>query len=120
LGYISWDQTNKITELASELYNHPQTVLRALGNVKSDVLELEDEIMHAVYQNDQPDVDAIIAVNDSLKKDIGNQIDIINSQYLGPKSDLNELRKEFLKWEQLNNAFLNCTAAAKKKQGANS
>lgn len=96
LAFVSYMQSKRIQEQVDMIYNHPLKVRRALGNLKSDI--------YLIHWN----TEGLLAQTDILKmqpflKDIRNEeeealrnFDILYSNYLGPKSDVDTLYSLFM------------------------
>ena len=98
LGVISWQQTDKIAFQANEIYEHPLTVSRALGELKTDIMAMRLEFRNFLLaQSDQERQKAILN-SDVYQADVERQFGILNESYLGPLSDIENAHNAFSRW----------------------
>ena len=98
LGVISWQQTDKIAFQANEIYEHPLTVSRALGELKTDIMAMRLEFRNFLLaQSDQERQKAILN-SDVYQADVERQFGILNESYLGPLSDVENAHIAFSRW----------------------
>ena len=98
LGVISWQQTNKIALQANEIYDHPLTVSRALGELKTDIITMRLEFRnYLLAQTDQEGQTAILN-SDEYQADAERQFQILSERYLGPPSDVENAHNAFSRW----------------------
>ncbi len=98
LGVISWQQSDKIVQQATTLYEHPLKVRRAISELKIDILSIRLYYRDLLTsKNEQERQNSI--VNISLHQaDAEFNFGILSNQYLGPKADIEEAHKAFLLW----------------------
>jgi CHASE3 domain sensor protein len=103
LGAISWQQTNKITQHTMDMYNHPFTVRKALGNLNGDILGMRLEFRNFLLASNNKDRE--IALTNSLvyEMDAEQQFLKLEDAYLGPQTDIVEARKAFISWVAVRN-----------------
>jgi len=98
LGFISYRQTTRIHQQSEILYTHPLQVRKALGNLNVDILSMRlgtRDLMLAI--NDKEKQDALQSIELSAD-DAEQQFSNITSSYLGPKTDVVEAHRAFIKW----------------------
>lgn len=120
LGGISFFNINNEWQNTEALYNHPFTVQRAIGKTSEDVLNIRVVMKELVTEkNDQKVQDRIIAIS-SYEADINKQLEVLYSAYLGPKSDIDEVNTEIVKYKVIRDEIIrlfkegNITEAAKR------
>ena len=98
LGFISYRQTTRIHQQSEILYTHPLQVRKALGNLNVDILSMRlgtRDLMLAI--NEKEKQDALQSIELSAD-DAEQQFSNITSSYLGPKTDVVEAHRAFIKW----------------------
>ena len=98
LGYTSWDQTNQIAEQTRILFEHPVQVRHAISNLKADVLSIHRDMKDVMLTTDQSMI-ADVKIRMNLDQaDAFTQIELLYENYLGPISDIDSIKNEFIKW----------------------
>lgn len=96
LGSVSYYHTETLHQQTDTMYNHPLQVRRALGSLQADVLSMNRYAKDFVIsENDKEIAQAIQNIN-LLKDDAFAQINILYDRYLGPKSDIDSIKKELI------------------------
>ena len=101
LGVVSYKQTTQIHQQSEILYDHPLQVRRAIGDLNVDILNMRlgtRDLMLAINDKEKQAALQSIALS---ADDAGQQFDNINISYLGPKADVSEAHKAFIKWNTL-------------------
>ena len=98
LGAIAWKQSDRLANTTSDLYEHPLRVRRALSELKIDVLSMRLEFLNILLsENDAKRLKAL--TNTTLyQTDAEQNFDVLDSQYLGPKADIQLAHQAFLQW----------------------
>ena len=113
LGANSWLQSNKLAQQTSDLYEHPMVVRRAIGELETDVRSIRLEFLNILRATrDQEKQDAMINVA-KYQADATSQFETIKDQYLGPKTDVEEALRLFLRWTALQEEFKGMVRAGK-------
>jgi signal transduction histidine kinase/DNA-binding response OmpR family regulator/HAMP domain-containing protein len=105
LGGISWIQSNKIAQQTYDLYEHPLKVRRALSKLKIDVLSLDLEYSNILLKNDEKNRQELLKETALFNEDARQSIDLLYSQYLGPKSDVERVNTDFINLNSALNSF---------------
>lgn len=113
LGAISWRQSNRIAAQTTDLYNHPLKVRRALGDLKSNVLQMRWELMNLRLANDENQRQISLQKIDIYELDSEHKLDTIAMSYLGPKADVETARQAFQGWVSIMNAHSDQVMAGK-------
>lgn len=103
LGAISWQQTNKMEQHTIDMYNHPFTVRKALGSLNADILQMRLEFRNLLLVHNNKDREIALANSQFYETDVERQFQILEDQYLGPKSDIADARKAFVRWVAVRN-----------------
>ena len=99
LGWVGWIETDRIAEQTKKLYDHPLKVRRAIGKLEADVLKMHRSMKDLVFTSPN-DTQAAEMIGDieTCQADAVDQLAILASQYLGPKSDVDLAKQEFIRW----------------------
>ncbi len=119
LGALSWWQSNQIAQQTDDLYNHPLKVRRALSDIKTDALSIRVEFLNILLSNDDPARHASLTNMTLLQADAEQNFNILSSQYLGPKTDVEEAHNAFINWTSSLEGFKNEVFADKSKDELN-
>ncbi len=92
---------NALWENTSNLYRHPLTVRRAVGEIEADVLRIHNNMLQLVLGNDQQRTDEYINEIDAYEVEINRQLDVLYDRFLGPKDDINELVVTLSQWKTI-------------------
>jgi len=101
LGYISYEQTNQIARQTETMYNHPLQVRMALGEFKYNITAIHREMKDLFLPDGESRMPAIINNMELYKSSAFDQIDILYTWYLGPRSDIDSLKQNFIKWNSI-------------------
>jgi signal transduction histidine kinase/CheY-like chemotaxis protein len=95
LGLVAYMQSHKINQKTVILYNHPFTVQRALGTLKSDIVSLHRDMKDLSLVTNEKELNVELDWIKWWKKDGFDQIKTIYNQYLGPRKDVDSLKQYF-------------------------
>jgi signal transduction histidine kinase/DNA-binding response OmpR family regulator len=99
LGWVSWTQTDRIAAQTKDLYDHPLQVRRAIGKLTADVLKMHRSMKDLVFTSpNETQAAEMIGDIETCQSDAFDQLAILASQYLGPKSDVELAKQEFIRW----------------------
>jgi signal transduction histidine kinase/CheY-like chemotaxis protein/HAMP domain-containing protein/CHASE3 domain sensor protein len=101
LSAISWQQTDKITAQATDMYNHPLKVRRALGELKSDILYIRLGMKEVSLAENNEEIASVLQVIEEYKAHAFEQFEVISTLYLGPPEDIEAAYNDFLKWNTI-------------------
>jgi signal transduction histidine kinase/DNA-binding response OmpR family regulator/HAMP domain-containing protein len=101
LGFISYEQTNNIARQTETMYNHPLHVRRALGELKFDITAIHREMKDLFLP--ESDIRMPVTINniELFKSSAFERIDILYAWYLGPRTDIDSLKQNFITWNSL-------------------
>lgn len=116
LGAVAWSQSNAIAEQTRLLYDHPLTVRRAIGLLRSDILSIHLGMKDLMLSQSETEIAETIARMDTLETNAFNQIDILYSQYLGPISDVEQVNQEFILWNTIRSETIRLLREGKTNQ----
>ena len=114
LGWVAWSQTDLIAAQTTTMYAHPLLVRRAIGEFKADILEIRAGIQEVVFvsQSDAQTADTL-GIIETHQAQAFEQIDVLYAQYLGPRSDVDLLKQEFILWNAVRAETLRLLRAGK-------
>ncbi len=98
LGVIFWFQSDKIAQQTTYLYEHPFTVRKAMGELKADILSMRLEFRHLLLASDEASRQEVLMNSAIYQSNAQHQFDTLSTHYLGPKSNIDDARKAFLRW----------------------
>jgi signal transduction histidine kinase/HAMP domain-containing protein len=101
LAVTAWKHTDRIAFEVSRIYNHPLQVRRALGGIKADVLSIHRGMKDLVISNSDFETAEILAEIDKYNADLLREIEVLRSQYLGPKEDVDRLNASLVEWQSI-------------------
>jgi len=101
LGAISWNQAEKLAQQTTNLYNHPHTVRRALGELKADILSMHRGMKDLALIEDQSEITLILQDIEKYSANAFIQFDVLYDRYLGPRSDIDQAFNDFVKWNTI-------------------
>lgn len=116
LGAISWRQSNKIAEQTTNLYNHPLTVRRSLGELRADILYIRLGMKEMTLANDNKKTAEILGVIDNYEADVFKQFDVLNDRYLGSKTEIEHAYDDFITWNAIRDETIRLRYDGKTKE----
>jgi signal transduction histidine kinase/DNA-binding response OmpR family regulator len=100
LGWVGWIETDRIAERTKKLYDHPLKVTRAIGKLEADVLKIHRSMKDLVFTSpNEKQAAEMIGDIETYQSDAFDQLAILASLYLGPKSDVDLAKQEFIRWD---------------------
>ena len=101
IGVVAWFQTGAIAEQTRILYNNPIQVWRAIGEIKADILSIHLGMKDLMLSHSETEIAETITKMDTLQANAMDQIEILYSRYLGPRSDVDQVKQEFIQWNAI-------------------
>ena len=92
MGIISAFATQRLWQYNETLRNHPFTTQAALASIQTDILNIRLTMEEVVIKNNPMTSQADKIRMDSYELDTHKQIKILENSYLGPKSDLQDVK----------------------------
>ncbi|MFA6598391.1 MAG: response regulator [Ignavibacteriaceae bacterium] len=98
-GIVTYLQSNELHLQMDTLHDHPLMVRRAIDQIRIDILSMRlatrDLMLAKNYTEKQNAIQTMeLSAADALK-----QFDVLNERYLGPRDDLDEAFKAYMKWK---------------------
>lgn len=101
LGFISYEQTNNIAYQTKLMYNHPLQVRRAVGELKFNITDIHREMKYLFLPERESRIETIINNIEMQKSSVFDQIEIFYKSYLGPRTDIDTLKQNFIVWNSM-------------------
>ncbi len=114
MGYIAYDNTNKLHEQTQIMYEHPLQTRRSLSIIKSDLLRIQRE-MNAIILEKNPDQISNLRSNIDLSSiNASEEIKSLYQKYLGPPNEIDSVKESFHTWMAFNNMAIRLFDQGKK------
>jgi len=101
IGLVSYYNTRTLHQQMEKLYQHPHQVQRAVGTLKSDILSIHREMKDIVLAADANELNQNLINIEGWRNEAEEQIELLRNRYLGPKTDIDQVSKEFSIWNTL-------------------
>jgi signal transduction histidine kinase/CheY-like chemotaxis protein/HAMP domain-containing protein len=118
LGLVSFLQSEKIHLQSEEMYNHPLKVRRAIGTFHADLLGIRLNMKDMFPGSDEKEIAFFLSQIETQNTDAFEQIDLIYASYLGPRMDVDSLKKEFILYNAVREETFRLLRAGKTKEVA--
>ncbi|HLD48317.1 MAG TPA: response regulator [Desulfobaccales bacterium] len=118
LGALAWKQSDLLWLQTKEMYNHPLTVRKALGEFQAAVLIIHRDIRGVFLAETDQEIATHLQNIDKAKADAFTQLNILRDRYLGPPGDITTLHDEFVQWNAIRNETIRLLRAGKIKEAA--
>lgn len=99
LGVGSEIQSSKIHHQTEILYEHPLQIRKAISNIKIDILNMRIGTRDLTISSNDKEKEAALQQIELASADITQQFNVLNQLYLGPKSDVDNAYKAFIRWK---------------------
>jgi hypothetical protein len=101
LGITAFFQSKRINDQTSTMYDHPFQVQNAIGNLRADILSIHRDMKDLFI----PGEDYVMALTlnrmAGWENDASEQINILYSQYLGPRADIDSVKQAFITYNSM-------------------
>ncbi len=118
LGIISYQHTNKIARQTELMYNHPLQVRSTIGEFKFDITAIHRNMKDLFLPGGESRIPTIINDIELLKSSAFDHLDILYKSYLGPRSDIDKLKENFIKWNSMREETIRLLRAGKRTEAA--
>ena len=118
LAADSYIRTNEIHRQIDEMYNHPLKVRRAIGTLGINFLTIQRNIKDMLITTDEKEIEDDINQIEIMKISALEQIDIIYSQYLGPRADIDSIKNAFIIWHSIHDETIRLIRTGKIREAA--
>lgn len=118
LGAMSYFQSDQLHLQTETMYNHPLKVRRAIGELRADILAIRVNMKDIILVTDKKEIAFDLNQMELSKTNAFEQIDILYSQYLGPRADVDSVKQEFIVWNSVREETIRLLHAGKKQEAA--
>lgn len=101
LGFVSYENSKEIAQQTETMYNHPLQVQRAIGELKFNITAMHREMKDLFLPESDLRMPLILNNIELYKSSAFDQIDFIYKWYLGPQSDIDTLKQNFVEWNSM-------------------
>ena len=116
LGVVSYRQANMIFQQTETIYNHPLQVRKAIGKLEVDILKMRLGTRDLMLASTDAEKQMAIQFIELSGYDAQKQFKILDIQYLGPPSDIEEAQKAFYLWNSARQENIKLAAAGEIEQ----
>ncbi|MBK9391188.1 MAG: HAMP domain-containing protein [Bacteroidetes bacterium] len=103
LGYISFNQANRLWQNTDDLYNHPYQVGRTVRDIQIGVLEIHRKMKDIAMDEGltYEQINKIVHEIDSIELNVYENYGLVKQFYLGPKEDIDKSYMSFSSWKRV-------------------
>lgn len=98
IGIVATQHAKLLNEQTELIYNHPFKVRKAIGDLKSNVAGIQVFFRDIILARNQAEIQAAVQSMKLKEVNAFNQFEILKSQYLGPKKDIDEAYDVLVIW----------------------
>ncbi len=119
LGIISYIQTDRIHQQTDTMYNHPLKVRRAIGHLQADIYAIHRDMKDLFISEGEKEMAFDLTQMENFKANAFDQIDLIYNSYLGPRADIDSVKKAFITWNSMREETIRLLRAGKVEEAVN-
>jgi CheY-like chemotaxis protein/signal transduction histidine kinase len=101
LGAVSWFQSDSLWQITNDLYEHPLTTRRAIGELQADSLYIYRGMKDLILANSEQTRETILREIDTYEASATRQLEVLYQSYLGPRQDIDEVQNVFVQWKTI-------------------
>lgn len=94
-------EMNSLAKLTQELYDHPLTVSNAIRDANTNIIKIQRSMKEVIMSKDEEHLNLAAEAIDDFEEKVYDNLDLVEQQFLGDKSKIKELRKEFAGWKPI-------------------
>ena len=113
LGVISYVQTDEIQQQTEIMYDHPFKVRRAIGELKTNIFLIQRNMKDIFLSSNEQEITNNLNQIAISESNANEQIDILYSQYLGPRNQIDSVKQAMLIWNNMRVETIRLLHAAK-------
>lgn len=98
---LNFDNAQKLAILTQKLYDHPYTVGLNLRDIQSNITAMHRSMKDVALAKSEVDINKATAIVDELEFKTFAAFDIVDRQFLGNKSMVNNARSLFQDWKAI-------------------
>ena len=119
IGGVALFQINVLTDLVSEMYDHPLTVGYAMRDIRSEIDEMHDQVQKLLFAENSAELDEVEKTIDEASIRVLDKFVLVAERFLGDKNDVLIAQKAFTNWaENLHQEFETVRTEGKQKLDA--
>jgi methyl-accepting chemotaxis protein len=118
VGLFAMFQMHTLSELTTELYNHPLTVSNAVRDVNINIIKMHHSMKEVVLASDDASLEAAVQTINSYEKQVYDNIDVISARFLGDKQDVEALKKRVIEWKPIRDDIIALMRQDKRDEAA--
>jgi len=118
LGILSYLQTDKIHQQTETMYNHPLVIRRTIGLLEGNVLSIRINMKDLILDPDEKNTSLNLRQIELHDAKVFDYIDVVYNQYLGPRSDVDSLKQEFIVWKSIRSEVITMLREGKIKEAS--
>ena len=119
LGITSYFQSERINSQTSTMYDHPFKVQNAIGDLRADILSIHRDMKDLFISYGQEDMEVSINRMSGWEADAFEQVQILYSQYLGPRQDIDSVKKAMVAYSFMRAETIRILHSGNIEQAAN-
>jgi PAS domain S-box-containing protein len=101
IGGLGFNSIKSISSLTEELIEHPFQVTDRAQRLKTNIVKMDRDMVELVYSSNAKDIAKLLSDIRAEFYKANDNLDIVGQFYLGPKDDVNELKKSLARLESL-------------------
>ncbi len=105
LGFVSYEHTRRIHTQINLLATHPLQVRRAIGEIKFGVATLNNQVQLLLLRPTDETLAKAVQEQRQGRSAVTEQLDILYSQYLGSRADVDSIRSQLIAYFDLHDQF---------------
>lgn len=107
-------QMNRLAQYTQEMYDHPLTVSNTILAAETNIIKMhrsmkDVSLSHNGEQLNEDQLDIAVETVDQLEGIVNAQLAIVWDKFLGEKSEVTQLQKDFEKWKPLRDEVIQLT-----------
>ncbi|MEI8216038.1 MAG: HD domain-containing phosphohydrolase [Eubacteriales bacterium] len=111
MGIVSYLLMDNLWKSAEALHDHPFATKSAIASILEDVFNIRQLMEVVAQETDKVTIQSKKVTMDSYEIDAFKQIDILNKSYLGPKSDIENVKNLLTAYHSIRYQTLDLLAA---------
>ncbi len=119
LSMVSYLQNKQIQQQIEIMYSHPLQVKPAIYEFKSDILAIQRDLGDIFLSVDEMEIAQDLNQIEIWKANASRQIEILDKQYLGQRSDMDSLKHAYIKWNSIHDETIRMFHTGKIVEAAN-
>ncbi|MFZ4546665.1 MAG: MCP four helix bundle domain-containing protein, partial [Bacteroidales bacterium] len=119
LGITAHFQSERINNQTSTMYEHPFQVQNAIGDLRADILSIHRDMKDIFISSHDTMTEQTLNRIAGWETDAFEKIDILYSQFLGPKTDVDSVKYALVTWNSMRATTLSIFRTGNLAEAAN-